>query len=153
MTGVIEKLQDFKIGKLSFAGYSNANWAGEIWPFSLAAFFVLLAMENEKPGFLQRLQTKWKLESLFQVVMVLVVFACTGFTILFIKNPILDFFGIERGGGQGAINTLLYLLLVLPLYQIILLIYGFIFGQFNFFWEKEKQIFRRIGKLFGKKGN
>jgi len=110
-------------------------------------------MQKEKPGFLHRLQTKWKLESLFQVVMVLVVFACTGFTILFIKNPILDFFGIERGGGQGFVNTVLYLLLVLPLYQIILLIYGFIFGQFKFFWEKEKQIFRRIGKLFGKKGN
>jgi hypothetical protein len=107
--------------------------------------------EHDKPGFLQRLQTKWKLESLFQVVMVLVVFACTGFTILFIKNPILNFFGIERGGGQGAINTVLYLLLVLPLYQIILLIYGFIFGQFNFFWEKEKQIFKRIGKLFSRK--
>ena len=109
-------------------------------------------MQTEKPGFLQRLQTKWKLESLFQVVMVLVVFACTGFTILFIKNPILNFFGIERGGGQGFINTVLYLLLVLPLYQIFLLIYGAIFGQFKFFWEKEKQIFRRIAGLFsGKK--
>ena len=101
--------------------------------------------QNEKPGFLQRLQTKWKLESLFQVVMVLIVFACTGFTILFIKNPILDFFGVEKG---GFVNTVVYLLLVLPLYQIILLIYGFLFGQFNFFWEKEKQIFRRIGGMF-----
>lgn len=106
---------------------------------------------NEKPGFLKRLQTKWKLESLFQVVMVLVVFACTGFTILFIKNPILDFFGVERGGGQGFLNTVLYLLLVLPLYQIFLLVYGFIFGQFRFFWEKEKQIFRRIGRIFNSK--
>lgn len=105
-------------------------------------------MQNQKPGFLQRLQSKWKLDSLFQVVMVLVVFACTGFTILFVKNPILDFFGVEKG---GFVNTLLYLLLVLPLYQIFLLVYGFIFGQFNFFWEKEKQIFQRIGKLFGKK--
>lgn len=103
---------------------------------------------NGKPGFLQRLQTKWKLESLLQVVLVLVVFACTGFTILFIKNPILDFFGVERG---GFVNTVIYLLLVLPLYQIILLIYGFIFGQFSFFWEKEKQIFRRIGGMFSKK--
>lgn len=108
-------------------------------------------MQNQKPGFLQRLQTKWKLESIFQVVLVLVVFACTGFTILFIKNPILNFFGVERGGGQGFLNTLLYLLLVLPLYQIFLLIYGFIFGQFNFFWEKEKQIFRRIVGMFSKK--
>lgn len=109
--------------------------------------------QNQKPGFLQRLQTKWKLDSLLQVVLVLVVFACTGFTILFIKNPILNFFGIERGGGQGFINTVLYLILILPLYQIFLLIYGFIFGQFKFFWEKEKQIFKRIGKLFSKKPN
>ena len=107
-----------------------------------------MSVENDKPGFLQRLQTKWKLDSLFQVVLVLVVFACTGFTILFIKNPILDFFGVEKG---GFVNTLLYLLLVLPLYQIFLLIYGFIFGQFRFFWEKEKQIFRRIGGLFSKR--
>ncbi|OOG69419.1 DUF6787 family protein [Algoriphagus sp. A40] len=107
--------------------------------------------QNETPGFLQRLQTKWKLESLFQVVMVLVVFAFTGFTILFIKNPILNFFGVERGGGQGFLNTVLYLLLVLPLYQIFLLIYGFIFGQFKFFWEKEKQIFKRIAGVFSRK--
>jgi hypothetical protein len=104
--------------------------------------------ENDKPGFLQRLQTKWKLDSLLQVVLVLVVFACTGFTILFIKNPILDFFGVEKG---GFLNTFLYLLLVLPLYQIFLLVYGFIFGQFNFFWEKEKQIFRRIAGMFTRK--
>ena len=100
-----------------------------------------MSVENDKPGFLQRLQTKWKLDSLFQVVLVLVVFACTGFTILFIKNPILDFFGVEKG---GFVNTLLYLLLVLPLYQIFLLIYGFIFGQFMFFWETDFQKDRRI---------
>jgi hypothetical protein len=106
---------------------------------------------THRPGFLQRLQTKWKLESLFQVVMVLVVFACTGFTILFVKNPILDFFGVERGGERSFINTVLYLILVLPLYQIFLLIYGFIFGQFKFFWEKEKQIFKRIAGVFKSK--
>jgi len=42
-------------------------------------------------------------------------------------------------------------LLVLPLYQIFLLVYGFIFGQFTFFWEKEKQFIRRIGRLFSGK--
>ncbi|WP_297338233.1 DUF6787 family protein [Algoriphagus sp.] len=105
-------------------------------------------MTEKKPGFLKRLQAKWKLESLFQVILVLIVFACTGFTILLIKNPVLDFFGVEKG---GFINTVLYLLLVLPLYQIFLLIYGFIFGQFRFFWEKEKQIMRRIAGVFSKK--
>ena len=106
-------------------------------------------MTEPKPGFLQRLQTKWQLKSLTQVLLVLLVFACTGTTILFIKNPILAIFGIERGG--GFMNTLAYLLLVLPLYQIMLLIYGFIFGQFRFFWEKEKQLVQRIGRGFYRK--
>jgi len=44
------------------------------------------------------------------------VFACTGFTHSFYqKIPFLDFFGVRKG---GFVNTLLYLLLVLPLYQI-----------------------------------
>ena len=99
--------------------------------------------EKSKANFLEKLKTKWKLESLFQVIIILIVFALTGFTILFIKKPIFDFLGIsmERGGFW---KTVLYLLLVLPLYQIILLIWGFVFGQFGFFWEKEKQFFRRI---------
>jgi hypothetical protein len=108
-------------------------------------------MTTSKPGFLQRLQSKWQLKSLTQVLLVLLAFACTGTTILLIKNPLLAFFGIERGGGQGALNTLLYLLLVLPLYQILLLAYGFIFGQFRFFWEKEKQLVKRIGGIFIRK--
>lgn len=107
-------------------------------------------MTNSKPNFLQRLQAKWKLNSLLQVVLVLIVFALTGFTILFIKKPIFDFLGVsmERGGFW---KTVLYLLLVLPLYQIILLMWGFVFGQFSFFWEKEKQFLRRIAGKSDKK--
>ncbi len=108
-------------------------------------------MTPSKPGFLNRLQSKWQLKSMSQVLLVLLVFACTGTTILFIKNPILSFFGIVRGEGQGFFNTLAYLLLVLPLYQILLLVYGFIFGQFRFFWEKEKKLVKRIGTVFTRK--
>lgn len=104
-----------------------------------------------RPGFFKRLQIKWKLESLFQVGMVLLVFACTGTTILLIKEPILIFFGIDRQGEKDILHTILYLILILPLYQIFLLIYGFLFGQFRFFWEKEKQFGRKILQIFQKK--
>ncbi|SEJ32126.1 hypothetical protein SAMN05192553_103237 [Cyclobacterium xiamenense] len=107
---------------------------------------------RKSPNFLERLKSKWKLASLWQVVLVLVVFACTGFTILFVKKPIFSFLGVDTSSG-GFYKTLLYLLLVLPLYQVFLLFYGFIFGQFSFFWEKEKQFLRRLGKLFTGKKN
>jgi hypothetical protein len=106
-------------------------------------------MTEPKPGFLQRLQSKWQLKSLTQVLLVLLVFACTGTTILLIKNPILAFFGIERGG--GFMNTLAYLLLVLPLYQIMLLIYGFIFGQFRFFGKRKSNWCSELGEFLTEK--
>lgn len=106
--------------------------------------------DASQKSWLRKLQDKWKLKSLWQVVMVLVVFACTGMTVLWIKQPIFDLLGIDRSEG-GFGKTVLYLLLVLPLYQLILLVYGFIFGQFGFFWEKEKQFLRRIVSLFNRK--
>ncbi|EON79285.1 hypothetical protein ADIS_0210 [Lunatimonas lonarensis] len=106
--------------------------------------------EMNQKSWLHKLQDKWKLKSLWQVVLVLVVFACTGMTVLWIKQPIFDILGIDRSEG-GFGKTVLYLLLVLPLYQLILLVYGFIFGQFGFFWEKEKQFLRRIVSLFYRK--
>jgi hypothetical protein len=37
---------------------------------------------------------------------------------------------------------------ILPLYNVVLLIYGALFGQFSFFWAFEKRFF---GRLFGKR--
>jgi len=104
---------------------------------------------KKEPGFLERLQGKWRLKNIRQVILVLLVFACTGMTVLYIKEPIFHLLGISLENG-GFWKTILYLLLVLPLYQAILLVYGFLFGQFHFFWEKEKQFIQRIGKIFSK---
>jgi hypothetical protein len=95
-----------------------------------------------EPSWIQKLMLRWKLESAFQVVVVLVVFACTGFTVLFIKKPILHFLAGEQEDSVTA--SVIYYLLILPLYNVILLAYGFLFGQFNFFWEFEKRFFNRI---------
>jgi len=109
----------------------------------------MVSDKEEGKGFLIKLQNKWGLKSLWQVVLVLVVFACTGLTVLYIKEPIFAFLGISLEKG-GFWKTVLYFLLVLPIYQAFLLVYGFIFGQFHFFWEKEKQFIRRIGRAFSR---
>ena len=97
----------------------------------------------EQMSWLQRLKHRWKLGSALQVIIVLVVFACTGFTVLLIKKPILNF--LAGANGDSTLAAILYYIFILPLYNVILLAYGFIFGQFNFFWEFEKRTF---GKLF-----
>ena len=99
----------------------------------------------------ERLRERWDLKSAWQVVIVLLVFACTGFTVLFIKKPILQFFAGEAGNSTQA--SVIYYILILPLYNALLLFYGFIFGQFPFFWAFEKRFFSRIANLFRSKEN
>ena len=106
--------------------------------------------ETSTPHWTERLQARWGLESIFQVVMVLVVFALTGMSVLLIKEPLFEILGIDNETG-GAWKTVIYLLAVLPLYQILLLFYALLLGQFRFFWEYEKKSMKRMAKLFRRK--
>lgn len=94
------------------------------------------------PQWIERLKNKWNLQSIWQVIVVLIVFACTGFTVLFIKKPILQF--LAGSQGNSALASVLYYIFILPIYNVILLVYGFLFGQFDFFWEFEKRMFKRL---------
>lgn len=89
--------------------------------------------------------TRWGVKP-GRVLIILLVFACTGFTVLFLKKPVVSFFSGD--GEQPLLFTVLYYILILPIYNVFLLIYGAIFGQFNFFWAFEKRFFSR---LFGKR--
>lgn len=98
----------------------------------------------------ERLRERWNLKNGWQVIVVLLVFACTGFTVLFIKKPLLNFFAGDARDTTQA--TVLYYILILPLYNVLLLLYGFLFGQLSFFWAFEKRFFARIVSMFtGKK--
>jgi hypothetical protein len=103
----------------------------------------------KQDSWVERLKHRWKLESGWQVLIVLVVFACTGFTILFIKKPLLGWLAGEKG--NTTLASVLYYIFILPLYNIVLLIYGFIFGQFDFFWSFEKRFMERIFSVFKRK--
>lgn len=93
------------------------------------------------PGWIKRLEKKWQVTT-SQVIVILIVFACTGFTVMFLKNPILDL--ITPKEDRTWVFSVAYYLLILPVYNIILLCYGLIFGQFRFFWEFEKRMLRRM---------
>ncbi|MFD1551345.1 prolipoprotein diacylglyceryl transferase [Putridiphycobacter roseus] len=99
-------------------------------------------------SWIEKLQKRWGVNYL-QVLTILFVFAITGTTILLIKKPVLSFF--SESGESNTLFSILYYLLILPIYNIVLLFYGFILGQFYFFWEFEKRTFRRIKQLFSKK--
>lgn len=99
-----------------------------------------------KRGWLERLGDRWGVGPA-RVLLILLTFACTGFTVMFLKKPVVAFF--TGDGEQPLLFTILYYILILPVYNVILLIYGALFGQFRFFWAFEKRMVRR---MLGRKG-
>lgn len=102
-----------------------------------------------KSGFLYKLKDKWGLQSLVQVVAVLAVFTLTGSTVVWIRKFLFEAIGFDEAT-PFWLKTITYLIFIMPFYQVLLLGYGFLLGQFSFFWEKEKKLGRRIAKLFGR---
>jgi hypothetical protein len=95
-----------------------------------------------------RLKARWKVNSVTQVVLILIVFACTGFTVLLLKRPL--FVWWFPSGNKPLWASVLYWILILPVYNIFLLLYGLLFGQFRFFWEFEMRFFKRLVSTFKK---
>lgn len=93
-------------------------------------------------GWIDTLKQRWDLNTTWQVLVVLFIFACTGFTVMFLKNPLLGL--IDPSFKESTIFTMLYYILILPVYNLILLFYGLIFGKFKFFWEFEKRFVKRM---------
>ncbi len=99
-------------------------------------------------SWIDRLQTRWKVRSGLQVFIILLVFACTGFTVLFIKRPLFEYW--FPTGAKPMWASALYWILIFPVYNMILLLYGFVFGQFHFFLKFEKRFINLIFSIFKK---
>jgi hypothetical protein len=104
-----------------------------------------VAKAEELPlGWLSRLQTKWELDSVAQVLIILLVFSLTGSTVVFLRKALFGWLGFGETTAWW-VKTIAYLLFVFPAYQLLLLGYGALLGQFRFFWNKEKKLLQKIG--------
>ncbi len=96
----------------------------------------------------EKLKNRWNIKSNFQVVVILIVFAITGSTTVYVQEVIFGLVGITSATHLW-IRIPLYILIILPVYNVLLLIVGFLLGQFKFFLDFEKRFFSRF--LFRKK--
>jgi hypothetical protein len=88
---------------------------------------------------------KDKTKKIIDVTIILIVFSLTGTTTAFLAGVIMDFLGVETWSVWFVLG---YIFLIFPLYQGLLLLFGLIFGKFNFFYTKEKKFFKKIGSQF-----
>jgi len=102
--------------------------------------------DNPKQGFLQAITNRGKIESLFRCDVGVVFFACTGFT-FFTKIHLI--FSVWE---KRPFVTPPYYFSYFRFNSNLLLIYGFIFGQFSIFpWKRKSRFFRRIAQVLSKK--
>ena len=81
----------------------------------------------------------FKVKDFYQLIIVFVVFGITGsLSVVLGKYVLINIFG------ESFLNNdyywLLRLILIFPIYQVLLIIVGALFGQFRYFWEIEKKI-------------
>ncbi len=97
---------------------------------------------------MEKLKKRWGIENNLQLVLILVVFAVTGSSSVKLAEPVLHWIGLHQESVSGWIYWPLRILLIFPLYQVLLVLIGWLFGQFEFFWNFEKKMLKRMGLGF-----
>lgn len=94
---------------------------------------------------MKKLKERWEIGSNWQLLTIFIAFGITGSTAAKFGEPLTLLVGITP-------DTWLYwpvrLLIILPIYQVILLIVGWLYGEFEFFWKFEKKMLHRMGLRF-----
>lgn len=125
---------------------NNTLWE---WPFTIVIgallYFLLLRF------FLwcfKKLSNKWVVTYRWEMIAIFIVFAVTGSISGKLAAPLTELIGLKYDVVSGWIYWTARILLIFPIYQILLVFFGWLFGQFKFFWNFEKKMLKRMGLGF-----
>lgn len=94
---------------------------------------------------IEKLKIFFRAKSYLHLCIIFVVFGITGSLTLVVSDYIVLLFNINK----ESVGTLFYYLfrifLIFPVYQLLLILIGTLFGEFRYFWEFEKKFIKRIG--------
>jgi len=79
---------------------------------------------------MEKLKARWGIEHNWEILVILIV---------------LEFIGISKETNDWFVFWPIRILLMFIIYQFLLVTYGWLFGQFNFFWNMEKKMLSRLG--------
>ncbi|UOB17391.1 DUF6787 family protein [Abyssalbus ytuae] len=94
---------------------------------------------------MDKLKKRWGINSNFQLLIIFIVFAITGSTAAKIASPLTEFIGINKQNTNIWFYWFIRILLIFPVYQVLLILFGWLFGQFKFFWAFEKKMLNKMG--------
>ena len=93
---------------------------------------------------IDKLVNKFQANSIQHLVIIFLVFALSGSGSLFISSPILKALSLEELISYYPLYIFVRIILIIPIYQLLLIIIASLFGQFNYFWKFEKKFLKRL---------
>ncbi len=94
---------------------------------------------------MNKLKEKWGITSNYQIIIILLVFSITGSIAVWIAKPVLNLVGLDKEAVSPWLFWPIRILIIFPIYQVLIVIIGALFGQFKFFWAFEKKMLSRLG--------
>ena len=125
-----------------FTDYSSTPFILSIFGITLILAFVFLKITL---WLFNKLENRWEVSYRWELIAIFLVFAVTGSSAARLSDPIMNLIGLDRGTINDGLFWTLRILIVFPIYQLLLVGFGWLFGQFNFFWKFEKKMLSRLG--------
>ncbi|WP_408048882.1 DUF6787 family protein [Tenacibaculum halocynthiae] len=94
---------------------------------------------------MKKLMVCWNVETPKYLMIICIVFSITGSSSIAIGRPVLKLLGITLDNFNPFIYYPLFVISSFVFYQVFLVLFGWGFGQFSFFWSLEKKMLRRFG--------
>ena len=113
---------------------------------TIVLFFILIKISLYT---LKKLENRWRVNERWQIIRIFIIFAITGTSSLYVSSPILNTIGLTKevfdiNALSLSVYYVLKFLAILPAYQILLLFFGWIFGEYNFFLSFVKKMLSRF---------
>ena len=94
---------------------------------------------------MNKFKSKWDIESNWQVIVIFIVFSVTGSAAMVVRKFVFGLVGITHDTSLW-VKVPLYILILVPAYQLLLLVIGGLLGQFQFFYKFQKRNFQFLNR-------
>ena len=98
--------------------------------------------------FFEVLLNRFEAKSVKHLIIIFTVFSISGCLTVYLSYPIIDFMKYFYQFENSMLQIVIRIIVIFPVYQIVLLFVGTVFGEFKYFLKFEKRFFE---KLFLKK--
>ena len=93
---------------------------------------------------IQNLINKFNAKSKSHLFVIFLVFGLSGSFSLLISSPIMSALDLKNIFNNYYLYVFFRILIIIPIYQLILIVIASFFGEFQYFWKIEKKILKRI---------